>query len=60
MQEWARFHLRTEFAFRVWAPFANKVFLVNGLWRVDLRARGVTNSVGNGIIVSQEFGWQIN
>jgi 1,4-alpha-glucan branching enzyme len=30
---------------------------VNGAWRIDPRARAVTHSVGDGIIVGTEFAW---
>jgi 1,4-alpha-glucan branching enzyme len=85
-------------SFRVWAPFANRVFVagdfngwsdsttemaaegngywstdlmganpghryrfvLDGRWKIDPQARDVTNSVGDGVIVSREYPWTSN
>jgi 1,4-alpha-glucan branching enzyme len=39
-------------------PGQNYKLKVNGAWRIDPRARAVTHSVGDGIIVAADFVWE--
>src|SRR3954464_2073430 len=32
-------------------------FVVNGAWHIDPRAKHVTNSVGNGVVVDPNYNW---
>jgi 1,4-alpha-glucan branching enzyme len=34
--------------------------LINGVWKIDPRARRVTNSIGDGVIENTEYPWRIN
>ncbi len=34
--------------------------VIDGRWKIDPRARDVTNSVGDGVIVSSDYPWQVN
>ncbi|MFO0818646.1 MAG: alpha-amylase family glycosyl hydrolase [Pirellulales bacterium] len=35
-------------------------FALDGRWKIDPRAKDVTNSVGDGVIVSGDFPWQVH
>lgn len=35
-------------------------FVLDGRWKIDPRAKDVTNSVGDGVIVADNYLWQIN